>query len=386
MHKIANLIEELCPRGVAHLPIGDFAECVSGATPISTISRFWENGTIPWMSSGEVNKELVLKTDALITQEGFDSCSTKMVPAGSVVIALAGQGKTRGMVARVGISLCTNQSLCSIITNHRVQSDYLYYFLKGQYQTLRSLSSGDGGRGGLNLQIIRSFKVPIPPMEVQREIVKILDKFTELEMELEAELEARKTQYKHYRRVILSFPELDSVSIRWTTLGEVVRIKNGSDHKHLSDGPYPLYGTGGVMRHVDNYSYDKPSVLIPRKGSLKNLYFMDQPFWTVDTLFYTEIDDAKVYPKFLFHWLSLQELEKLNVAGGVPSLTQTVLNKVKIPLPSIDVQRKVSDVLDAFTALLEDEDTGLPAEIAIRRKQFEHYRGKLLSFRELDVA
>ena len=174
--------------------------------------------------------------------------------------------------------------------------------------------------------------------------------------------------------------------VRWSTLGEVARIRNGSDHKHLADGKYPLYGSGGVMRYVEKYSYDKPTVLIPRKGSLKNLYFLTEPFWTVDTIFYTEINSQLIFPKFLYYWLKIQELEKLDVAGGVPSLTQTVLNKVLVPLPDLNTQERIAGELDVLSSITEDISAGLPAEIVARRQQYEYYRNKLLTFKELDVA
>ena len=124
-----------CPNGVQYKSIGSFSKCVAGATPNSKNPSLWD-GDIPWMSSGEVNKKTVYSTNRFITQLGFDSCSTKMVPAGAVVIALAGQGKTRGTVARIRIELCTNQSLCAIITDKTVDSDYLFHYLSGQYDNL----------------------------------------------------------------------------------------------------------------------------------------------------------------------------------------------------------------------------------------------------------
>ncbi len=188
MSKFNRMLNDLCPMGIPYKPIGEIAECYAGATPSSTISAYWTNGTIPWMSSGEVNKKIIYDTEKKITQAAYDSCSTKMVPPNAVVVALAGQGKTRGLVARTRIELCTNQSLCSIIPNEEVNSDFLYYFLSTQYQKLRTVSAGDGARGGLNLQMIRAYRVPVPPLEIQSEIVKILDKFTALEAALEAEL------------------------------------------------------------------------------------------------------------------------------------------------------------------------------------------------------
>ena len=124
-------------------------------------------------------------------------------------------------------------------------------------------------------------------------------------------------------------------SCRYVPLSEVLEIKNGRDYKHLNDGQYPVYGSGGIMTHVDSFLYDKPSVLIPRKGSLNKLYYLDSPFWTVDTLFYTVIDTSKALPKYLYHVLLREHLEELNTAGGVPSLTQSVLYKILIPLPSL---------------------------------------------------
>ena len=205
MSKISDLIAKLCPNGVEYKEIGSFAECYAGATPKTGVSVYWENGTIPWMSSGEVNNQVIYQTEKRITQQAYDECSTKLVPPNTVVVAMAGQGKTRGLVAITRIELCTNQSLCSIVTDGTVQSDYLYYFLQSQYQQLRSISSGDGTRGGLNLKMIRSYVVPVPPLEIQREVVEVLDKFALLTAELTAELEKRKKQYEHYRDKLLNF-------------------------------------------------------------------------------------------------------------------------------------------------------------------------------------
>ena len=161
------------------------------------------------MSSGEVNNRQIYKTEKKITQEAYDSCSTKMIPPNTVLIALAGQGKTRGTVAITRIELCTNQSLCAIVTNDNMNADFLYHYLRMKYDELRKISSGDGTRGGLNLKMINSYEIPLPPLSVQQEIVRILDKFealtTDLQSGLPAEIEARKKQYEYYRDQLLSF-------------------------------------------------------------------------------------------------------------------------------------------------------------------------------------
>lgn len=164
-------------------------------------------------------------------------------------------------------------------------------------------------------------------------------------------------------------------------LGDIARIKNGKDHKSLADGKYPVYGSGGIMRYANSYAYDKPSVLIPRKGSLDNLFFVDTPFWNVDTIFYTEIDEAQIYPKFFYYFLQTVGLGEMNQAGGVPSQTQSVLNEIKIPVPPIQIQAEIVRILDAMTAHTAE----LTAELIARKKQYNYFRDKLLSFEDGEV-
>lgn len=175
---------------------------------------------------------------------------------------------------------------------------------------------------------------------------------------------------------------LDGVEVEWLPLSGLARIRNGKDHKSLSEGEFPVYGSGGIMRYVDTYAYNKPSVLIPRKGSLGNLFFVNVPFWTVDTIFYTEIDEAQIRPKYLYYFLTTVGLGEMNQAGGVPSQTQSVLNKLKIPIPcpdnpekSLAIQSEIVRILDKFTALTAE----LTAELNMRKKQYNYYRDQLLN-------
>ena len=191
----------------------------SGGTPKTGHTEYWTNGTIPWMSSGEVNLGTVYKTEKFITEEGLLNSSAKYVPANSLVIALAGQGKTRGKVARIKIELTTNQSLAALtFDNNKINSDYVYHYMVTQYEKLRQISSGNGTRGGLNLQMISNFSIPIPypddiekSLEEQARIVSILDKFdtltTSISEGLPKEIELRRKQYEYYRDQLLSFPK-----------------------------------------------------------------------------------------------------------------------------------------------------------------------------------
>lgn len=168
---------------------------------------------------------------------------------------------------------------------------------------------------------------------------------------------------------------LPAAGVEWKKLGEVCKIKNGKSYKHLNDGDIPVYGSGGIMKYVDEAAYDSPSVLIPRKGSLKNLFYVETPFWNVDTIFYTEIDVNQILPKYLYYFLATQKLEELNLAGGVPSLTQTILNRLLIPIPPLHVQQEIVRILDKFTEL----ETELETELDLRKQQYERYRDQLLA-------
>lgn len=182
------------------------SDLYSGATPSTKIEKYWQNGTIPWMSSGEVNKGIVNKVDAFITQAGYDSCSTKIVPVGSVVIALAGQGKTRGTVALTQIELCTNQSLCALVPNLETTSGkYIFYYLRTQYSKLREVSAGDGNRGGLNLKMLKEYEINIPSLKIQNLIISKLDSFESSIATLTTALELSKKRYEYYRDKMMRF-------------------------------------------------------------------------------------------------------------------------------------------------------------------------------------
>ena len=168
--------------------IGDVTVPTAGATPSTKNGSYWIGGDIPWMSSGEVHNGQVFKTEKFITAKGYSNSSTKLLPPNTVVVALAGQGKTRGSVAITRIKLCTNQSLAGLVLKEgsNVISDYLYQYLKNQYSELRKVSSGDGGRGGLNLNIISEFPIILPSLKEQR---KIADFFTVIDDQINIEKE-----------------------------------------------------------------------------------------------------------------------------------------------------------------------------------------------------
>lgn len=137
-------------------------------------------------------------------------------------------------------------------------------------------------------------------------------------------------------------------------LENVLEVKYGKDHKKLADGQYPVYGSGGLMRYVDSKLYDGPSILIPRKGTLSNIMFVDNPFWTVDTMFWSIINTDKVDPKFLFYSICKRDFASMNVGSAVPSMTVNILNDIQISYPkNIEDQRRIASILSSLDRKIE---------------------------------
>lgn len=154
--------------------IGDIADLTAGGTPSTRIPEYW-GGNIRWLKSGDVHQKRIYEVENRITQGGLDNSSAKILPVNSVLIALAGQGKTRGTVAINKVELSTNQSVAAIIPDEKyINFEFLFYNLDFRYDELRKLSTGDGGRGGLNLRLLRSIKVFAPSVDEQKQIVNVL--------------------------------------------------------------------------------------------------------------------------------------------------------------------------------------------------------------------
>lgn len=171
----------------------DFTDVMTGATPSTENPDYW-GGHILWMSSGELNKKFVYDVAGRITKEGYDSASTHMLPKNCVLIGLAGQGKTRGTAAINKIELCTNQSIGAILPSSDTDADYLFYFFDSQYQNLRALSSGDGGRGGLSKGLLLNYDVIRPQDKAeQQRIASALSDADALVAELDALIEKKRS-------------------------------------------------------------------------------------------------------------------------------------------------------------------------------------------------
>lgn len=331
-------VEELCRR------------IISGGTP-STTKKEYYGGDIPWLKTQEVNFNRIYDTDTKITKEGFENSSAKMIEPNSIIVAM--YGATAAKLAINKIPLSTNQACCNLTVDEK-KTDYhfLYYYLRNEYSNLVNLTNG-GAQQNLSSGVIKNFEIKAPDLKTQQRIASILsslDDAIELNQQINKTLEEMsKAIFKEWF-VDFNFPaplplgeagvrafqetEIGKIPVGWKSmkLNEALEIKYGKDHKHLQDGEFPVYGSGGIMRYAEKPLYESESILIPRKGTLSNLFYINKPFWTVDTMFYSKIK-IKDSGKYLFHLLQTLNLASMNVGSAVPSLTTEVLNNIQIAMP-----------------------------------------------------
>jgi len=383
MHRLEELIKKLCPNGVEYKELEKITKSVNiGINPRKFFKLNPDDATGFYVTVRELNGlNGVIQTEKtdLINDDAIKTIQARAnIENGDILFSNTGTVGKMALVNYETLNWGVNEGIFVIKPNNEiVNSKYLYYYLDSNlaYAEYSKMFTGSTMKH-ITQKALLSISIPVPPLEIQCEIVHILDAFTSLSLELSSELKARQKQYEYYRNTLVNKEKNKSLS-------EILKIKNGKDYKALGDGNIPVYGTGGIMTYTSKFAYDKPSVLIPRKGSLNKLYYVEEPFWNVDTIFYTEINEEIVIPKYVFYCLENEHLEELNTAGGVPSLTQAVLNKVKIYIPGLDEQKKIVGILDKLYYLVNDISLGLPAEIEKRQKQYEYYRDLLLSFKEV---
>lgn len=217
----------------------------------------------------------------------------------------------------------------------KINIEYLAYYLSSWDTQLYFIkrANSSGGQANISPAIVGEYQIPIPELNVQRKIasiVSILDEKIRLNDKINGNL-AEQAQ-AIYQQYFLSETDPD-----WPLghLSDLIDVKYGKDHKKLADGIYPVYGSGGIMRYVERPLYEKESVLIPRKGTLNNVMYVNQPFWSVDTMFYTEMKQDNV-AKFVYHFVKSKDLAAMNAGSAVPSMTTAILNALELRLPSAE--------------------------------------------------
>ncbi len=412
MSRLKELMQTLCPNGVEYISISELCELRNGYTPSKARSEYWEGGTIPWFRMEDIRQNGRILSDSLqhITPQAVKG--SKLFPANSIILATTA---TIGEHALITVDFLSNQRFTNLnireSLTHRVNIKFFYYYMFIVDEWCKN-NINISGFASVDMSKFKKLPIPVPPREVQEEIVRILDKFTELEAELEAELECRKRQYQHYRDSLLNFtPPHEEI----TKLKDVIMSLNTglNPRKFFSLNTNDAKNYYVTIREIHNNrivfsdktdriddealrlcnkrsKLEKDDVLFSGTGTIGEVAVIEETptNWNIKEGVYT-IKPKKEYiiPKFLMYMLSCTEIKnkymKKAVGGTVRSIPMEELKNIQIPIPPIEEQRRIVEILDKFEALTTDLCHGLPAEIEARRKQYEHYRDQLLTFKRL---
>ncbi|QHN43292.1 restriction endonuclease subunit S [Candidatus Mycosynbacter amalyticus] len=394
MGKIDQLIAELCPNGVQFKHIWEVTA--------------WDKkfNAVDNKKQPKTYKYSYLLASALrkLAVEGGD---VKLLSTGGEVYGytteeLAGKNISEGEIISIpwggratvqyynGKFVTADNRIATSLDKNYLDNKYLYYFMLSNLRTIQSFYRGSGIQHPSMAKVL-DMKIPIPPIEVQKEIVQILDKFTQLEAELEAELEARRKQYEYYRNQLLTFDE-QRERVRWLTLGEVCNISRGrvmsKDYLTENSGDYPVYSSqtanNGVFGKIKTYDYDLESITWTTDGANAGsvFYHNNEKFSITNVCGLLQVKADNLSTRFLFYALQLLTKPHVSAGMGNPKLMSNVMAKIKVPIPSIEEQDKIVNILDNFDSLVNGMTEGLPAEIKARRQQYDYYRTKLLTFQE----
>ena len=263
------------------------------------------------------------------------------------------------------------------LKTEKVLYKFLYYFIKNNQEKLMNSKQG-AGIPGLNRKAIYSLNIPLPPLPIQQEIVRILDTFTNLTAELTAELTARRKQYEYYRDELLTFGE----DVSRVQLGLVCDFKYGKGNNIPNEtGEYPVYGCNGIVSTTNTFnSEDAP--IIGHIGSAGVVNWGKGKHFVTYNGTICRVKADKIRSRYAYYVLNSLHLERF-VKGSQPFLSYGDFSKVLIPLPPIERQDEIVRILDQFDYFCNDLTSGIPAEISARQKQYEYYRNQLLTFKQI---
>ncbi|WP_237015013.1 restriction endonuclease subunit S [Helicobacter pylori] len=416
MHKIERLLQTLAPRGVEFRKLGDIGEFTRGNGLLK--SDLQDKGR-PVVHYGQIHTQYNLSIDKTISYVN-DALFHKLKKAkpNDILIATTSEnvkdvGKSIAWLGNEEIAF--SGEMCSYSTNENPKF-IIYYFQTWFFQKQKEKKITGTKVMRIHENDLKQITIPIPPLEIQQEIVKILDAFTELNTELNTELKARKKQYEYYQNMLLDFKDINlnhkdakmsakpypkrlktllqtlaPKGVEFRKLGEVCEIL---DNRRIpiaknkrNPGIYPYYGANGIQDYIDSYIFDGDFVLVGEDGSVINKDNTPVVNWASGKIWVNNrahVLQTKNELKLKFLYFYLQTIDvSYCVAGTPPKINQENLKKITIPIPPLEIQQEIVKILDQFSILTTDLLAGIPAEIEARKKQYEYYREKLLTFKPL---
>lgn len=375
MSRLEELIQQYCPDGVEYYKIKDVYKRIKG-TPI-TAGKMKEIAT----PDGSVRIFAGGKTVIDANEKDIPNANITRVPAVLV--------QSRGVIDAVYYDkpFTFKNEMWAYTTFNQKSVKYLYYILKSNIQTFRDAASGMGSLPQISLGVTEEFEIPVPPLPVQEEIVRILDTFTELQ----TELQKRKEQHKYYREGLLtSF--VSTQNINKYKLGDICELGTGSHNTQdgLKEGAFPFYTRGVDILWLSTYDFDETAIITAGDGvGVGKVFHYVKGKYALHQRAYRIVPNQKiVLPRYLYYYFETEfyaYIMRSSVSSSVTSIRKPMLLDFPVILPSLSDQQKIVDILDRFDQLTNDLTAGLPAEIEKRRQQYEYYRDKLLTFKRKEA-
>ncbi|MCK3882282.1 restriction endonuclease subunit S [Streptococcus suis] len=351
---------------MSEVKLKDIATVIAGQSPNSDYYNMESMG-LPFLQGNRTFGLLYPTIDTWTTKP------TKIALSGSILLSVRAPV---GDLNFANMDICIGRGLAAINANNK-NNRFLYYALKYNISSLIQASSGTTF-SSVNRHDIENLSLIIPKSELEQNIISKtlwdIDQKIAINNQINEELEAMAKTLYDYWFVQFDFPDENGKPYKssggkmvyndqlkreipegWgvDNLSNFLTIKNGKDHKDLSDGNYPVYGSGGLMRKVEDYIFEGESVLIPRKGTLNNIIYVDEKFWTVDTMFYTHM---KIDYVALYTYFSIKDIDftKLNTGTGVPSMTASILYQLQIINPNADVLKNFDELVRTTYRMIFD--------------------------------
>ena len=402
MNQIEKLIEELCPNGVEYKPLGEVTQIYRGKRFVKADMQ--ESG-VPCMHYGEIyTKYGTSATESISYLSKVRAKSLRFAQPNDVVMATAGEtiediGKS---VAWLGNEPIVIHDACYVISGKFDPKFAAYYFNSRAFKDQIRNKISSSKISSISTKNVAKTLFPILPIHIQEEISETLELFEKLE----AELEARKKQYEFYRDQLLTFTE--SERVRWVTLNEVAqRVSSGgtprSGTKEFYNGSIPWLRTQDIdYRDVYKTSVSiteaglnsssakwvpENSVIVAMYGATAAKVAVNKiPLTTNQACCNITVDSNIAHYRYVYHWIAKQYFILKNLGeGSQNNLNARKIKNFPIPIPPLEEQQRIVNILDKFDALVNDLTSGLPAEIEARRQQYEYYRDQLLTFKELSA-
>lgn len=381
MNKLEQLINELCPEGVEYDFLYTVMDYEQPTKYIVKDTKYDDEFEIPVLTAGQ---SFIL---------GYTNESTGIFEASTDNPVIIFDDFTTSF-HWVDFNFKVKSSAMKMLRlkrdrSHDADFRYVYHVMKNiQYAPVDHTRQW--------IEKYSKFKIPLPPLPIQEEIVRILDKFTELTAELTAELNARKQQYEYYRDNLFVFSD----NVLYKPLQEIADIGTGSSNtnEELEIGEYPFFVRSQEVRRKDSYEFDETAIITSGDGVGvgKIFHYIEGEYALHQRAYRIHINTDDVIPKYYFYYMKsafLSYIEKNSFHSSVTSIRRPMLNNFPVPIPypenkekSLAEQQRIVDILDRFDKLCNDLSEGLPAEIESRQKQYEYYRDKLLTFKKKEAA